>query len=397
MVMYFAVHSYQSPSFVFLLRTPGTVVLYIVYMTFLSYIDSEHKENFRNNFRSVRNHWKFAVMGFVQLAAPYVLFMYGLKVLSPTTAGVFMTAAPWFSLLLERLPCIWSTYQVSTSKLGAIVIGSLGIILVSGSGIGLAAKSHKHCQLNNTAAPPLVNISENATALPSTEVQGKFCTPFSAAELAGSLLALLGGSVMWSVSSVFWRSKRGNIHYVSGGIGNNIFGGIFALVLFLVMQKHEDYAKINWGDGTAVFSIIFLTLVSGWLAALLVDYMFNEVGAVIANRVLCLVPVVVWLEDWMFVRKFEMLDVGYIISEVVGVVLVLVGLTISSLEPEDLPSMLSRPLLSNREQSLESSQFYENVRVVDDGTTSDEEVRTTNYLQQSKSFPPLVKLTEQDY
>lgn len=202
---------------------------------------------------------------------------------------------------------------------------------------------------------------------------------------------------MWSVSSVFWRSKRGNIHYVSGGIGNNIFGGIFALVLFLVMQKHEDYAKINWGDGTAVFSIIFLTLVSGWLAALLVDYMFNEVGAVIANRVLCLFPVVVWLEDWMFVRKFEMLDVGYIISEVVGVVLVLVGLTISSLEPEDLPSMLSRPLLSNREQSLESSQFYENVRVVDDGTTSDEEVRTTNYLQQSKSFPPLVKLTEQDY
>lgn len=125
--------------------------------------------------------------------------------------------------------------------------------------------------------------------------------------------------------------------------------------------------------------------------------MFNEVGAVIANRVLCLVPIVVWLENWMFVRKFEMLDVGYIISEVVGVVLVLVGLTISSLEPEDLPSMLSRPLLSNREQSLESSQFYENVRVVDDGTTSDEEVRTTNYLQQSKSFPPLVKLTEQDY
>lgn len=44
-------------------------------------------------------------MGFVQLAAPYILFMYGLKVLNPITAGVFMTAAPWFSILLERLPC----------------------------------------------------------------------------------------------------------------------------------------------------------------------------------------------------------------------------------------------------------------------------------------------------
>lgn len=27
-----------------------------------------------------------------------------------------------------------------------------------------------------------------------------------------------------------------------------------------------------------MFSIIFLTLISGWLAALLVDYMMNEVG-----------------------------------------------------------------------------------------------------------------------
>lgn len=36
------------------------------------------------------------------------------------------------------------------------------------------------------------------------------------------------------------------------------------------------------------------------------------------NRVLCMVPIVVWFEDWIFVREFKMLDVGYIISEVVG-------------------------------------------------------------------------------
>lgn len=395
-VMYCAVHSYNSPSLVFLLRTPGTVALYIVYMTFLSSTNSEHRENFRNNFKSVRNLWKFAVMGFVQLAAPYILFMYGLKVLNPITAGVFMTAAPWFSILLERLPCGRSTYQVSASKLGAIVIGSIGIILVSASGIGLAVKNPKSCLPNGTTVP--MNISDNTTVSPSVNEENMSkCTPFSAVELAGSLLALLGGSVMWSMSSIFWRSKRGNIHYVSGGIGNNIFGGIFALGFFFIMQKHEDYDQINWGDGKAVFSIIFLTLISGWLAALLVDYMMNEVGAVVTNRVLCMVPIVVWFEDWIFVREFKMLDVGYIISEVVGIVLVLVGLTISSLEPENLPSVLGRPLLSDKEQSWDSTQFYENVRIVDDGTTSDEEVRTPNYLQQSKSFPPLVKITDQDH
>ena len=106
MAIHFAVQSYKSPSLVFLLRTPGTVALYVVFMVFLSSRDSEVKEIFRQNFRTVRNYWKFAVMGLVQLAAPYMLFMYGLKVLNPTTGGVFMAAAPWLSILLERLPFV---------------------------------------------------------------------------------------------------------------------------------------------------------------------------------------------------------------------------------------------------------------------------------------------------
>ena len=41
-------------------------------------------------------------------------------------------------------------------------------------------------------------------------------------------------------------------------------------------------------------------------------------GALVTNRVLCLVPLVAWFEDWMFVRKFEMLNVIYVTIEVVG-------------------------------------------------------------------------------
>ena len=73
--IYFAVHSYRSPSLVFLLRTPGSVALYAVLMIFLSSRDSEIKQTFYNNFRNVRNYWKFAVMGLVQLAAPYMLYV----------------------------------------------------------------------------------------------------------------------------------------------------------------------------------------------------------------------------------------------------------------------------------------------------------------------------------
>ena len=37
------------------------------------------------------------------------------------------------------------------------------------------------------------------------------------------------------------------------------------------------------------------------------------------NRVLCLVPLVAWFEDWMFVRKFKMMDTYWCVPvEVVG-------------------------------------------------------------------------------
>ncbi|XP_078366319.1 uncharacterized protein LOC144650503 [Oculina patagonica] len=406
--IHFAVHSYKSPSLVFLLRTPGTVALYVVFMIFLSTRDSEIREIFHNNFRTAKNYWKYAVMGFVQLAAPYMLFMYGLKVLNPSTGGCFMAAAPWLTILLERLPFVRTSHPVSTGKLGAITVGCVGIILVSASGIGLAAESDGHCSYKEVT--PMRNYtsvkdsSVNSTNIEGATLREQNCTPLTAVELATALLALIGGSLMWSISSVFWRSKRGNIHYVSGGIGNNLFGGLFALVLFLILQRYEVSDEIHWNDGAAVFSIIFLTVISGWLAAVIVDYMYKEVGALVTNRVLCLVPLVAWFEDWMFVRKFQMLDIVYVTIEVVGVVLVFVGLTISNLEPENLASVLRRPLLSNSEaqETSDTSQFYQNVREVEDGLTSDEEVKNTSYLQSRtlstgrNPFPPLVEVPRQD-
>lgn len=110
-VIYFADRSFKSPSLVFLLRTPGTVLLYIFLAIYLASKDGEIKQIFTHNMRNVRNYFKSAIMGFVQLAAPYLLFMYGLKVLSPTAGGVFMAAAPWLTTLLERFPCIQVSYM----------------------------------------------------------------------------------------------------------------------------------------------------------------------------------------------------------------------------------------------------------------------------------------------
>ena len=86
-----------------------------------------------------------------------------------------------------------------------MLIGSFGIILVSVSGIGLAAESDGHCgytevnpQSNYTPVTVLGNSSVNTTLHGTKQ---RYCTPFTAAELVGSLLALMGGSLVWSISS----------------------------------------------------------------------------------------------------------------------------------------------------------------------------------------------------
>lgn len=74
-------------------------------------------------------------------------------------------------------------------------MGLIGIILVSVSGIALASNSDgfcHNCELNESMSV------DNTT---SVKLYNKCCTPFTMAEKTFSLLALISGSFMWSISS----------------------------------------------------------------------------------------------------------------------------------------------------------------------------------------------------
>ena len=100
-------------------------------------------------------------------------------------------------------------YPVPTAKLAAVAVGCVGIILVSVSGIGLAAESEGHCGYKRAATPDRNETSEmevreqimNTTNVTDSPLEIHYCTPFTATDLATSLLALIGGSLMWSISS----------------------------------------------------------------------------------------------------------------------------------------------------------------------------------------------------
>ena len=103
-----------------------------------------------------------------------------------------------------------TSYPVSRGKFVAIAVGCVGIILVSVSGIGLAAESDSHCgykdvepDINDTSVMEISERIVNNTNVTGTVVplREHYCTHFTAKELATALLALMGGSLMWSLSS----------------------------------------------------------------------------------------------------------------------------------------------------------------------------------------------------
>ncbi|KAK3734996.1 hypothetical protein QZH41_015095 [Actinostola sp. cb2023] len=345
-VIHFADESYRSPSLVFLLRTPGTILLYVFFTIFLASRSVENKQIFSQNLRNVHTYWKSAIMGFVQLAAPYLLFMYGLKVLSPTVGGVCMAAAPWMTTILERFPCVKHKSAITPLKILAMCIGFAGVIIVAVSDVFLALNSNGDCHfqvsttnltsgLNNSAA----NQSYSPKYIPLSK---KVCTKYTTVQVSTSLIALLGGSFMWSISSVFWRSKRGDIHYVMAGIWNNAFAGLYALAFWFGLRHYENnlhqVGTVQWHDYKGILSIIFLTVLSGWIAAIIVNYMYKNVE----------------------------------ICEEVGVVFESIEKAANMHIERDNP-------------------FHDGYREVDDGGTSEEEIDTGRH-QPISPFPPLVEV-----
>ena len=116
--------------------------------------------------------------------------------------------------------------SVSTGKLGTIAVGCVGIILVSSSGIGLAAASNGHCGYKTVTNDTEVRNKTSATS------QEWVCIKFTAAQLAGSLLALIGGSLMWSISSSMFNYHKPQY---------------FQCSLCVLCEKYRGYYMAAWG------------------------------------------------------------------------------------------------------------------------------------------------------
>ena len=101
--VHYGIEAYDAPSLLFLLRTPGTVALFVISVLYLASKEEEVKHEIVNDLKNSRSYKRAALLGFTQLCGPYLLFMYAMKYFSPTLGGVFMAATPWATAFLDEI------------------------------------------------------------------------------------------------------------------------------------------------------------------------------------------------------------------------------------------------------------------------------------------------------
>ena len=95
-----------------------------------------------------------------------------------------------------------SSHPVPVEKIVAMAVGIVGIVLVSVSGIAVAASSK--CTLNEK-----ITVDNRSNTSMNTSSQEFPC--FTNKDLAVSLLSLIGGSLMWSMSSGLYNKQEGGL------------------------------------------------------------------------------------------------------------------------------------------------------------------------------------------
>jgi len=99
-----------SPELVITLRSPFSVLLYMICMIFAWQKEPSLKETWYREISSKNVHYVTAVMGLCQQGVPFVMFAYSVSIIGSGPAGVMLALTPLLSCVFTALP----VYQVRT-------------------------------------------------------------------------------------------------------------------------------------------------------------------------------------------------------------------------------------------------------------------------------------------
>lgn len=401
--VHYGITAYKSPSLLFLLRTPGTIALFVISVLYLASKNEEVKLEIVNDLKNSRSYKRAALLGFTQLCAPYLLFMYAMKYFSPSFGAVFMAATPWTTVLLEQV-LVLTTQTVGGRDWNVIgsLVGVIGLVTVSVANICMVTLDTS-CEEKHGYRNVTVNATRNGSHSHhiTTEITLlKVNTCETPLEITTAFLALCGATLLWSISAAFSRLRRINLHFLSGGLLNNVFGGLYAVILWVLIDQRLSTEAVIWNSISGSISVIFLTLASSWVAAVVLYHLFRKIGAESTNRVMCLVPMITWVEDQVIVRDHANVSWWILLLEAIGIILVVIGLYLSSFRKGQFSRLSSdAPLLPDQYNTSdeEDNGVLQRVNELTEFVQSEEELEVSGSSSfQDSADPPMIHYADDE-
>jgi drug/metabolite transporter (DMT)-like permease len=248
----------------------------------------------RGTFAAMRAHWKpLLVMGLINCALPYTLITWGEVYISSGLAAIYNACAP---LWAAALGLVWSWGErLSPTRLVGLLVGLLGVgLIVSGN------------------------------------LQGGEGVMYLLGQGAVLLAAL-----SYAVSGIYGRHRLKDVPVRVSATGQLTFGALIILPLAALQVPAQ---MPSW---LALGSIATLAILGTAVASLLYYWLLTNVGSTGALLVTYLLPGFALIWGAIFLNE------AITLIAVVGLVLVLLGITITSGRGTDL---LSRLLRRNRVQ-----------------------------------------------
>ena len=193
-----------------------------------------------------RDWWKWLVVGITNTALPFFLFSFSELRITSSLASVINSATPFFG---EILAATWLRQSLSWQKIGGLVTGLAGVILV----VGWDQELH--------------DLADYASAL-----------------------AALGGAASYAVGTLLVRRLFPNVASVTLAAGQLAGAAVIMAPVGLILHPSLNPGLVAWT------SVLFLAVFPTALAFLVYFWLLERSGPLAAMTVAFLLPVfgVIW-------------------------------------------------------------------------------------------------------
>ena len=265
---------------------PITLAFLRLSIAFLAILPFGWKE-WKENITLWKNEWKAIFsLAFTGIAAFNALVYYSLHFTSPVNAGIVESATPIFSVIIGF---ILLREKLAKLQLIGVLISTVGVLWVIAKGSILV----------------LVTLSFNF----------------------GDILMLIA-VICWVFYSFFVKKHSGKFP-LYGGLLSILFTAIIVMIPFTALEWNK-IIEINWNIG-AVFALLYLGIFPSVLALMWWNKAVEDIGPSQASVFLNLVPVFAALGSYVFLQEVITWH------QVVGGIIVLVGVILTTREKSSLP------------------------------------------------------------